>query len=444
MTKTRGRWFRPRHRDEPAAAGAGRVQPGAQPVAPVPRTSTSSCLRACAELRSRLDAARDGGGLSTALEALPARGDDTAELLDALLDVGRKAVDHGPAALPTALVVSAWVLTQRPGSRAGWLLRGRVLEAVGETAGAVDAYERYLAQTDKDPLGLAARLAPMAARAPHEQGIARALARAGRPAPAPDRPRPDLDAEAAALVTEQLAALAAGAPSYDPAVLTGAAEHWAGLRALRHRLPLPDPTLGGVEWLSVGGLRDLIAGRSICLVANSGALGESSLGPQIDSYDVVVRFNAFRIEPAATGTRTDIHATSSGNPHNWATPVGTRLVVTQKPEAYRQAVRERLVPGAQDRVGDNTLRWPVRDIGRVWAEVWPRTPTTGYNLMWLIDFLDVSPRFDLIGFDFLASGAYRLPEAMGRPASSPADHSDEKAWVMERAQHVNGLVTSLR
>jgi hypothetical protein len=439
MTNTRGRWFRPRHRDDPAASGAGR----AQPVAPVPRTSTASCLRACADLRARLAATGGAGRLAVTLDALPAKG-DTADLFDALLDVGRAAVDHGPAALPTALVVSAWALTQRPESRAGWLLRGRVLEAVGDTAGAVDAYERHLARSDKDPFGLAARLAPMAARAVHEQGVAAALARAGRPAPGPGEPRPDLETEAAALVEEQFAALRAGAPSYDPAVLTGAAEHWAGLRRVRRRLPPQDPTLGGVEWLSAGGLRDLIAGRSLCLVANSGALADSSLGPRIDSYDVVVRFNAFRLDPATTGTRTDVHATSSRNPHNWGVRVGTRLVVTQKPEAYREAVRERLVPGAQERVGDNSLRWPVRDLGRVWAEVWPRTPTTGFNLMWLIDFLDVSPRFDLIGFDFLASGAHRLPEAMGQPASSPADHTDERAWVMERAQHVDGLVISLR
>ncbi|WP_051951717.1 glycosyltransferase family 29 protein [Actinacidiphila yeochonensis] len=410
----------------------------------MPRTSTSSCLRACADLRARLHEGRDGG-LSAALDALPAKGGgDAAGLLDALLDVGRKAVDHGPAALPTALVVSAWVLTERSESRAGWLLRGRVLEAAGDTAGAVDAYERYLAQTDKDPFGLAEQLAPMAARARHEQGIAQALARAGRPVPVLGEPPQDVEAEAAALVEEQFAALASGVPSYDPAVLTGAAEHWAGLRRVRHGLPQPDPTLGGVEWVSAGGLRDLIAGRSICLVANSGSLGAGSLGPQIDSYDVVVRFNAFRIDAAATGTRTDVHVTSSRNPHNWGVRAGTRVIVTQKPETYRAAVRERLVPGAQERVGDNSLRWPVRDLGRVWSEVWPQTPTTGFNLMWLIDFLDVSPRFDLIGFDFLESGAYRLPEAMGQPASSPADHSDEKAWVMERAQHVNGLVTSLR
>ena len=68
--------------------------------------------------------------------------------------------------------------------------------------------------------------------------------------------------------------------------------------------------------------------------------------------------------------------------------------------------------------------------------------TCGFEMAWLLDFLDVSPRLDLIGFDFFAGGSSRLPEASH--IAAPSDYSSEKAWVMERAQHVAGPVIALR
>ena len=102
------------------------------------------------------------------------------------------------------------------------------------------------------------------------------------------------------------------------------------------------------------------------------------------------------------------------------------------------------MPGAQRYLGDDSLRWPLRNIGRVGPDAWPSIPTTGFNMLWLLDFLDVSPKLDLFGFDFYESGAYRIKEAMRQPITSVHEYRGEKSWVMERATSVTETRISLR
>ncbi len=456
MTKTRSRWFRPRERaedDGPRVRGQD-----AGPVTPVEPAGIAECLRACARYAGSPAAAPNEpsdparAALAEALRALPttqgdadAAGTLSTELLDALLDAGAKALACGPAERPLAVLLSNTVLTHRKDSRAGWRLRGRVLEAVGDLAGAVDAYERYLARTDRDSFGVAATVSRLTAALPAQRELAALLERLGAAAPPPGTGHPveDLESAAEAYLERELAP-SEGRPAADPALLARVAELYADQHRHLLRAPLPDPTVGGAEWLSLGEFRNLISGKSLCLVANSETVGRGSLGSRIDGYDVVVRFNSFRIDPEATGVRTDVHATGHRHTHNWDRPAGIRLVFCGESPDWRHALREHLVPGAQQHVGDESLRWPVRGVGRMYADVWPPVPTAGFNTTWLIDFLDVSPTFDLIGFDFFTTGAYRLPEAMRLPVPSADRCTREKAWVMERAQHVNGPVISLR
>jgi len=219
---------------------------------------------------------------------------------------------------------------------------------------------------------------------------------------------------------------------------------FAEQRRNRMRGPLPDPLFGGVQWIGLGEFRNRIAGKSVCLIANSGKVGESGMGAEIDGYDLVVRFNSYKIDPAHTGRRTDIHATIHKHGFNWDQPVDTRLVFGGISGDWKYSLRNRLVPGAQQYLGDESLRWPVRNIGKWGTDRWPSIPTSGFNMLFLLDFLDVSPVLDLIGFDFYESGAYRLAEAMKMPITSVHEYTSEKAWVMERAQSVSGMRISLR
>ncbi|MFJ8769660.1 hypothetical protein [Streptomyces clavifer] len=411
------------------------------------------------------------------------------ELMDPLLAVGNKALECGyEDETKLALLVADTVLTQRKRSRAGWRLRARVLEAMGSETAAVDAYERYLGLTDDDGFGVAAKVAGLRLGGEIQHELVRRL-EDDCPGSREFAARPVIEAWAEGLelhargdwagaqprlVGALLAQTRNGTPVTEiqetashylglareahgvvgggggtgdptgPDPLTELTELYAEQRRNRSRGAVADPTFGGVEWITLGEFRNLIAGRSICLVANSQRVGNGSMGAEIDAYDLVVRFNSYKIDPAATGRRTDIHATIHKHSFNWDQRVETRLVFGGVSGGWKQSLRSRLVPGAQTYLGDESLRWPLRDIGRTGSDVWPSIPTTGFNMLWLLDFLDVSPRLDLIGFDFYESGAYRLAGAMKMPITSVHEYTSEKAWVMERAQSVTDARIRLR
>ncbi|WP_411148273.1 glycosyltransferase family 29 protein [Streptomyces sp. A30] len=402
------------------------------------------------------------------------------ELLDALLAVANKALECGyDDELNLALVISDTVLAQRKNSRAGWRLRARLLEALGEEKEAVEAYERYLALTEDDGFGVRARIAGLRAAQDKERELLSLLRRQCPRAEQFTRgPATDIWAEGLAahavgdwqaaeprLVGALLSLAAEDAPATDrqellsqyldlrtaentgsgdlPA-LTEAIALYAEQRRMRMRGPVEDPTVGGVQWISLGEFRNRIAGKSVCLIANSGRVGASSMGAEIDAYDLVVRFNSYKIEPKHTGSRTDLHATIHKHGFNWEKPVDTRLVFGGVSGDWKHSLRNRLVPGAQTYLGDESLRWPVRSIGKLGTDVWSGIPTTGFNMLYLLDFLDVSPTLDLIGFDFYESGAYRVQEAMKLAITSVHEYTSEKAWVMQRAQSVTDMRISLR
>ncbi|WP_327234852.1 glycosyltransferase family 29 protein [Streptomyces sp. NBC_01317] len=405
----------------------------------------------------------------------PALGGD---LLDALLAVGNKALEcKYDDELKLALLISDTVLTQRKNSRAGWRLRARTLEAFGNESAAIEAYDRYLALTDEDGFGVATRTAGLRAGRQYQAELLAQL-KSERPRSAlysHGQPtdtwaeglvlhdRGDWEQAELRLIGALLTMAGDGTPVPD---LQDAIAHYLDLRISvnggdaselrdlvglyaeqrrnRMRGPVADPTYGGVEWLSLGEFRNQIAGKSICLIANSQSVGRGSIGREIDDYDLVVRFNSYKIDAPATGKRTDIHVSIHKHSFNWDQKVTTRLIFGGISGDWKHSVRNRLVPGAQTYLGDESLRWPLRNIGQIGASVWPSIPTSGFNMLWLLDFLDVSPRLDLIGFDFYESGAYRLQEAMRMPITSVHEYTTEKAWVMERAQSVNDTRISLR
>jgi tetratricopeptide (TPR) repeat protein len=401
------------------------------------------------------------------------------DLLDALLAVGNKALDCGyEDELDLALLITDTVLAHR-NSRAGWRLRGRLLEAVGRPVAAAEAYERYLDLTPDDGFGLRTRIAGITAAQERRAELLAVLSRSvpgaaalsglpptdtwaeglhlhalGHWADAQDRLVGALLAMDRVEASEQDFLEALG--QYLDLATTGhvrttpeldeTVRLFAELRRNRIRGPIDDPLLGGVQWLSLGEFRNRAAGKSVCLVANSGSVAQSSLGSAIDAYDVVVRFSSYRLDPVHTGERTDIHVSVHKHTFNWDKPVTTRLVLGAVPDDWKASLRSRLVPGAQKYLGDESLRRPLRDLGGAGSDTAPEKPSSGLTMLWLLDFLDVSPTLDLIGFDFFESGAYRLDAAKKVPIGSVRAHSSEKAWVMERAQSIsgNGMRISLR
>ena len=167
-------------------------------------------------------------------------------------------------------------------------------------------------------------------------------------------------------------------------------------------------------------------------------------GAVIDGYDVVARFNSFKIDPRHTGSRTSIHAAIHLHDFNWSVPVDVRLIFSGNVEAWRGSINKYRRPRRPDlpRRPEPALAGAPGQPPRGLAGV--DVPTSGFNLLRLVDFLDVSTAIDLIGFDFNTSGAYRLDSAMHLPVAPAHDYSAERDWVMQHATRVDDLTISLR
>ncbi|MFJ2290265.1 hypothetical protein ACIOG7_00895 [Streptomyces sp. NPDC087894] len=345
---------------------------------------------------------------------------------DALLRAGQRALGTGGEAetrLALDLAVEATGL--RPRSKGAWRLRGGALDALGRRAEAVQAYEQHLAlqQNPAAAEEIARRTATLkdlracldeaAGLLPGEDG---ARLRALHDAPA---------GQARTVFAEVVRARSAGAGgTADPAVRR-LVTLYAAHRRLLDRDRMADPLLGGAEPVGVTGLRRLVTGRSVCLVAGAARVTDeerdpgSPLGKLIDGYDLVVRCDTL---PAGS-PRTDLHAVTLRGDTPWTGPAwhrkaGTRLVFGDALPHWRRSLRARLVAGAQEHIGDASLRRPLDDPALLGEEGWGPWTSTAFTLLRLLDFLDAADRLDLIGF--------------GLPGQLPPR---EHAWVTARATH---------
>lgn len=226
-------------------------------------------------------------------------------------------------------------------------------------------------------------------------------------------------------------------PEYGPALRT-----IAQLRQTITSLGPSSAIAAEAQTMGLKNFRNYLAGKSICLIANSGMLRDHELGARIDSYDLVMRFNSFVIGPVHTGSRTDIHAAVHLYHYNLEVPVDVRILVSGKRNLWSDSIHEKIRPGAQKFVGDGSMHWPAVQLGLIPTK--GPIPTVGFNMMRTLDHLDVNPVIDLIGFDFYSSGMHRVEDAMSVPHSKSHNSEAEKEWVMANAHNVTDTVISLR
>nr|WP_306283700.1 hypothetical protein [Streptomyces sp. Termitarium-T10T-6] len=237
-------------------------------------------------------------------------------------------------------------------------------------------------------------------------------------------------AEARAAFTELVRLRTTERGAADPAVRRLAALY-AEHRRLSDRDLMADPLLGGAEPIGVPGLRRFLAGRTVCLVADTPHTAEqeqrpgSSLAALIEGYDLVVRCDAVR--HAAPTARTDLHAVTLRGDSPWKGPrwdrrATARLVFGDPLPHWRLALRSRLVPGAQDRIGDATLRRPLHDPALLAETADADGPaSTAYTVLRLLDFLGTPARVDLIGFEGPAALPPREREWIGARTGTTDD-----------------------
>ncbi|MFD4589747.1 hypothetical protein [Streptomyces rubiginosohelvolus] len=355
-----------------------------------------------------------------------------ADAFDALLRTGQQALDSGGdagARLALALADEATVLRAR--SKGAWRLRGNALDALGRSEEAITAYERHLAlqQNAAASRDVERRIATLRAAGDRiDEALAlvgggEGATGAGVDAGAVRLSRHLPAADALAAFTELVRLRTAERGAADPAVRRLAALY-AEHRRLADRDPMADPLLGGAEPIGVPGLRRFLAGRTVCLVADTPHTAEqeqrpgSSLAALIGGYNLVVRCDAVR--HAAPTARTDLHAVtlrgdSPWKGARWDRRATARLVFGDPLPHWRLALRSRLVPGAQDRIGDATLRRPLHDpalLAEAAADA-DQPASTAFTVLRLLDFLGTPARVDLIGFEGPAALPPREREWIG-------------------------------
>lgn len=414
------------------------------------RDPLAGCAQVCADYLAQLDAgSRPGGPAGTSDNAADAALLRLAGALgtllaapgfDALLRAGDAALRaDGAREAELALRLADLALADRRKSKGGWRLRARALETLERPVEAAEAYESYLALADGAAAGEAAlRLATLRER------LACLTEAAGLFGPdGPDGPDgcPHADAFAAAVRDAHPAAATEAAFTAHLSVRLrqrGAADPevrrlatlYATYRRLNRQPRIADPLLDGTEPCGVAELRRLVAGRRVCVVAGGAPPGaDGALAATVDAYDLVVRCDDYRTD--GPGARTDVHAVSAvaqGRTARWHEPVRARLVFADSGDSWQRAQRQ-LVPGAQRYAGDIALRRPLADPALIGESDWGARPTTGFTVLRLLDFLDVSAAIDLIGHG--PPGRLREPE---------------RAWVTAHATHTtaDGVRTSLR
>ncbi|MFJ6569924.1 hypothetical protein ACIQNU_21135 [Streptomyces sp. NPDC091292] len=355
------------------------------------------------------------GTLATSLDG-PA-----ADPFDALLKVGERALEAGDErALALALDIADASTRLRQRSKGAWRLHALALDRLGRDSEALTSYDRHLAllQNTAPAREITRRIDTLRRRRACLDAAVALFP--GADAPRLDQPADALVPEFAAFVRTQIDRH--GAADAKVRRLT---QLYGRHRRLAERDALPLSSVGRTAPLGVTGLRALLAGRSVCVVTGGEDLTSTSQVAGIDGYDVVVRCDDFRTDAPVTGTRTAIHALTLRGATPWEGPAwnrraDVRLVFGDPAGPWRRAVRQRLVPDAQDHVGDVSLRRPLTDPALLGESGWDPSTTTAFTVLRLLDFLDVSSRLDLIG-----------PGLPGRL------RPEEAEWVRAHAVHTD-------
>jgi hypothetical protein len=332
-------------------------------------------------------------------------------LLNLLLAAAGSALVTDPSL--TGLIADTVLLTRR-GSRAAWRLRAQAHEQWGDLNSAIAAHEEYLARTDVDKLGISTHVSALRELRDTRVELASALIDAhevGDTLPMPGAAdlhdllsRPVRQETLEPVLEEFLADLTRLPVSELTAVRDVLHTVVHCLRTSRLQPPpLPAEAAGALAVLRLGDLRSWLAGRSICLVADPDRMAASGaadlgLGARIDGYDLVARFAAGPLDATNEGTRTDVMVLRSDQASGWDQPADLRLVLAEDADDWVRSVRRNLVPGAQRGLFDKTLRRPARQPLITGANPRPERPTAVFELLCLLEHLDVSPTIDLIGF----------------------------------------------
>jgi hypothetical protein len=145
--------------------------------------------------------------------------------------------------------------------------------------------------------------------------------------------------------------------------------------------------------------------KTICLVANSSELLKHEYGKLIDSHDIIVRFNGYKIIEEKTGFRTDVHCVFRdyiipSNDH-----IDYKMIVSSNLKKWSESIlkyheKEALVKGYKIIKFNypNRIQLISSKLGNI------KIPTSGLVFFSFLNSIGVSKNVSLIGFNAYNGG----------------------------------------
>jgi hypothetical protein len=108
--------------------------------------------------------------------------------------------------------------------------------------------------------------------------------------------------------------------------------------ANRHSIQKLNDMLGHKVFIERAEIIKNLSNKSICVVANSSDLLEYNYGAFIDSHDIVVRFNGYKIIPEKTGIKTSLHCVfrEYHGKHDPAAPI--KLIISKSRSQWTNSI----------------------------------------------------------------------------------------------------------
>jgi len=174
--------------------------------------------------------------------------------------------------------------------------------------------------------------------------------------------------------------------------------------------------------------KNFIKDKNIILVANSSDLLKNKNGSLIDSYDIVVRFNSFKIDEVHTGKKTTIHASVYLQEINLDKFVPIRFIVSISLKKWINKIKS-LNKFKQTFLLKYNHHNELKD-----QETTGAPPTTGFVMLTLLLKLGGFKKLDLIGFNFYDSGVssiLRTDEGVALDISKVHNYNLERDIIMK-------------
>jgi len=189
--------------------------------------------------------------------------------------------------------------------------------------------------------------------------------------------------------------------------------------------------------------KSFISNKSIAIVANSSELLNNNLGETIDSHDIVIRFNSYKLIDKHTGSKTTIHASVYLQNENLDKFVPIRFILSNNSKKWVDKIK------SIDRYKHSLLLKYNHHSNLSDNFKEPSPSTTGFSALILLLKLGGYNKINLFGFNFYDGGyksILRTDVGMKSPISKVHNYSFEKKFILKNLSshdEKNNIITFL-